>query len=157
MRFNDAVIGVILIVFAIAEIAYTSTFPSLYGQEYGPDLFPILIGAGLIICGAILIARGVAARATAPLAEAGDWARDPRRLLNLALLFAGILVYIRFADSVGFIPIALVMLTTLMIRLGARAVVAIPTALATTLVIHTLFAKILLVPLPWGVLLPIAW
>lgn len=157
MRFNDAVIGVILIVFAVAEIAYTRTFPSLYGQEYGPDLFPILIGIGLIVCGAILIARGVAARATEPLAEAGDWVKDPHRLLNLALLFVGVLVYILFADAIGFIPIALVVLTTLTIRLGARAVIAIPAALATTLVIHTLFAKILLVPLPWGVLLPVAW
>lgn len=157
MRINDAIIGAILIIFAIAEIAYTRTFPSLYGQEYGPDLFPILIGAGLILCGAILIFRGLAARGGAPLVQAGEWVRDPRRLVNLALLLGGMIAYILFSDAIGFIPLSLALLLLFMIRLGARAAVALPVALATTLVIHTLFAKLLLVPLPWGILLPIAW
>lgn len=36
MRFNDAVIGAVLVIFAVAEILYTRTFPSLHGQAYGP-------------------------------------------------------------------------------------------------------------------------
>ena len=59
MRVNDAITGGVLVVFAVAEIAYTRTFPSLHGQKYGPDLFPMLIGVGLFICGVALIFRGI--------------------------------------------------------------------------------------------------
>lgn len=157
MRFNDAVIGVILIVFAIAEIAYTQTFPRLYGQDYGPDLFPILIGVVLLICGGALVAKGIAARSTSPLAECGDWVRDPRKLVNLCLLILGTLIYILFSTAIGFIPLSLLILSVLMIRLGASVMLSLTVAVAATFFIHTMFAKLLLVPLPWGVLLPIAW
>ena len=113
MRFNDAVFGVILIIFAAAEIAYTQTFPSLYGQDFGPDLFPILIGVGLMLCGAILVVRGIATRAEAPLAVLGDWSRDRRKLINLALLICSLLLYILASDAIGFIPISLIILTVL--------------------------------------------
>ncbi|MEX2519183.1 MAG: tripartite tricarboxylate transporter TctB family protein [Paracoccaceae bacterium] len=157
MRFNDAVIGLVLIVFAIAEIAYTQTFPRLYGQDYGPDLFPILIGVGLIVCGVILVAQGIAARGTSPAMLLGDWAQDRRKLTNLFLLIASVLIYILFSTAIGFIPLSLLILTVLMIRLGTSAMLSVAVAVAATFFIHTMFAKLLLVPLPWGVLLPIAW
>lgn len=156
MRFNDAVIGAFLIVFAIAEIAYTTTFPSLHGQDFGPDLFPIVIGVGFIICGVVLIARGVFVRGEA-LAALGPWAKNRRMVFNLCLLILGVIVYILLSDPIGFIPISVLLLSVLMIRLRASVAVSIIVAVVTTLVIHTLFAKLLLVPLPWGVLLPVAW
>lgn len=160
MRLNDAVIGAFLIVFAIAEIAYTTTFPSLHGQDFGPNLFPILIGVGLIICGVALVARGIAARRAAggeALVALGPWAKEPRMVVNLCLLVLGVVLYILFAEPVGFIPISVLLLTVLMLRLGAGALTSVIVAVTTTMVIHTLFSKVLLVPLPWGVLLPVAW
>jgi putative tricarboxylic transport membrane protein len=35
--------------------------------------------------------------------------------------------------------------------------VALPVALASALLIHTIFYKLLKVPLPWGILTPLAW
>lgn len=157
MRINDALTGAFLIVFALAEIAYTRSFPRLHGQSYGPDLFPVLIGIGLIICGGVLIARGLAARRTHPMIECGDWVKDGRKLVNLALLIAAMLAYILWSDAIGFIPLSIVILTVLILRLGGSAPLAAGVAVAATLVIHTLFAKLLLVPLPWGLMLPFAW
>ena len=62
MRLNDAVIGIALILFALAMIAYTRTFPEMPGQHYGPALFPVLIGIGFIITGVILIVSGLRRR-----------------------------------------------------------------------------------------------
>jgi len=77
MRFNDAITGGVLVVFAVAEIAYTTTFPSLHGQKYGPDLFPRLIGFGLFGFGCILILRGLLARRAHARTLAGNvGARD---------------------------------------------------------------------------------
>lgn len=157
MRFNDAIFGVVLIVFALAEIAYTQTFPRLHGQNYGPDLFPSIIGAGLIVCGIILIVKGMAQRATVPMVAIGDWAQDRRNVLNVVLLLGAVAFYILFSGWLGFLPASLLLLITLLVRLGSSWITSVIVAFATTLIIHTLFAKVLLVPLPWGILLPVAW
>lgn len=157
MRFNDSVFGLILIAFAIAEIAYSRTFPRLHGQDYGPDLFPIIIGAGLILFGGILIARGWAQRATQPMMVVGDWAQDRSNVVNVMILIGCIVFYIVFSTWLGFIPSALLIQVMLLVRLGSSLVTSLIIAAISTMVIHTLFAKFLLVPLPWGLLLPVAW
>ena len=157
MRFNNAIPGIILILFAVAEIAYSTTFPRLHGQDYGPDLFPTIVGVGLLVCGVILIVQGLAQRSTSPWVDIGDWAGDRRNIVNVLALLGSILFYILVSDDLGFIPTSLLILTTLMIRFGSSWLVSIAVAVITTLVIHTLFAKLLLVPLPWGILLPVAW
>jgi putative tricarboxylic transport membrane protein len=157
MRLNDAIFGVLLIVFAIAEIAYTRTFPSLHGQAYGPDLFPILIGVGFLITGAILTVQGLAQRAGQPLVEIGVWAADRRNVVNFALVLLALLFYIAASDWLGFILTAFIIMLVLLKSFGSGMVTALVVAVLTTLGIHTLFARVLLVPLPWGVLQPVAW
>jgi putative tricarboxylic transport membrane protein len=157
MRLNDAVIGVVLMLFALAEMAYTRSFPTLHGQQFGPDLFPILIGIGLLGCGAILTYNGLTAGRSVPLFALGDWAREPGALLNFALVVLSLVFYIAVSDALGFVLTALIILTLLLLRFGVGVASAPLIAIAATLGIHWLFAKILLVPLPWGVLQPIAW
>jgi len=157
MRFNDSVFGLILIAFAIAEISYARTFPRLHGQDYGPDLFPIIIGAGLLLFGSILIARGWAQRATQPMVVVGDWAQDRSNVVNVVILLGSIVFYIVFSTWLGFIPTALLIQSVLLARLGSGLLPSVIIATISTMAIHTLFAKVLLVPLPWGLLLPVAW
>jgi putative tricarboxylic transport membrane protein len=157
MRFNDAVFGVLLIVFAIAEIAYTRTFPTLHGQAYGPDLFPILIGVGFLVTGAILTLQGLAQRATQPLFEVGAWAADRRNVVNFALVLLALLFYILASDWLGFVPTAFIIMLVLLKSFGSGWVTALVIAALTTLGVQALFARLLLVPLPWGLLQPVAW
>lgn len=157
MRFNNAIPGAVLILFALAEIAYAATFPRLHGQDYGPNLFPTLIGIGLFVCGAILIAQGLRARDTVPLIEIEDWAQDRANLVNVVALLGCIVFYILFSNVLGFIPTSLVILSTLLLRFGSSWPASLAIAVITTMIVHTLFAKVLLVPLPWGILLPVAW
>lgn len=157
MRFNDAVIGAVLILFALAEIAYTQTFPGLYGQQFGPDLFPVIIGAGMIGCGVVLVFSGVASRHTVPLVDLGQWAGNRDAWINLVLVIAALLFYIFASEPLGFIPTSMIILVTLLLRFGVGILLTIAVATVTTLLIHQIFAGVLLVPLPWGVLQPIAW
>jgi putative tricarboxylic transport membrane protein len=157
MRFNNAIPGAILIAFALAVITYSTTFPSLHGQDYGPNLFPTIISLGMIVCGGILILQGLAQRATEPMIVVGDWAQNRSNVLNVAILLGCIAFYILISDWLGFILTSLLILTTLLVRLGSTLRTSLIVAVATTFIIHTLFAKVLLVPLPWGILLPVAW
>lgn len=151
MRANDALSGVLLIVLAAAMIALTIEFPAFPGQRYGPALFPRVLGAGLILCGAILVWRGlVARRGGERWVVWPDWTRDPARVLSFALVLGAILLYILASERVGFILVALVVLAALFLWFGVRWIVALPVALAATLAIHWFFASAMRVPLPRG-------
>jgi putative tricarboxylic transport membrane protein len=158
MRLNDAVFGVLLIVFAIAEIAYTRTFPTLHGQAYGPDLFPVMIGVGFLVTGAVLTIRGIVAqRAGEPLLGVGPWADDRRNVVNFGLVLLALLFYILVSDWLGFIPTAFLIMLVLLKSFGSGLVTSVVIAALTTLGVQALFARVLLVPLPWGLLQPVAW
>ncbi|MEY9183425.1 putative tricarboxylic transport membrane protein [Bradyrhizobium sp. USDA 326] len=151
MRANDAIAGLVLIVLSIVMIALTASFPDFPGQKYGPSLFPRMLGAGLIVCGGILIWNGLTARRRgAPWVEFAPWVREPRRLATFLLVLILLLLYIFAAETVGFIPLALLFLGTLFLWLGVRPWIAVVTALVGTFTIYWFFATLLRVPLPRG-------
>lgn len=151
MRANDAISGLVLIVLAAAMIALTASFPAFIGQKYGPSLFPRILAAGLIVCGLCLVWNGVAARrAGAAWVDVAPWVYEPWRLGSFLLTLAVLLLYILAAETVGFIPLALVFLMLLFFWLGVRPVPAIVTACVATFAIHYFFASLLRVPLPRG-------
>ena len=153
MRANDILSGLALIVFSLAMITLTLTFPDFPGQKFGPSLFPRILGAGLILCGAALVRNGLAARrAGAPWLELAPWTSDPWRVTSFLVTLALLLVYILASETIGFIPIALAFLLALFVWLGVRLVPAVLTAVVTTIAIHWFFSTMLRVPLPRGLL-----
>ena len=158
MRLNDAVIGVALVLFALAMIWYTRTFPDMPGQDYGPALFPVLIGIGFLITGAILIVSGLARRRTEPLFGGGDWLRSGPHVINFLAVVGGLLLYILVSDRLGFIPTALLLLFGwLVLFRGGSPVSSLVIALAVTLAVDYAFSELLLVPLPLGILQPLLY
>lgn len=151
MRANDAVNGLILIVLSVAMFALTSTFPDFPGQPHGPALFPRILAALLVVCGGLLIWRGRdARRGGARWVEMAPWTRDPWRVGSFFLMLVSLLAYILFAETVGFIPVAFVMLLAMFLWFGVRTITAVITAVVATLVVHWFFATMLRVPLPRG-------
>ena len=156
MRVNDAVIGVVLVLFALAMIVYTRTFPAMPGQDYGPALFPTLIGIGFIICGVILIASGLLRLRIEPLFTGGAWLRSPHHLIDFLAVIAGLGLYILISDWLGFIPTAFLLLFGwLVLFRGGKPVSSAAIALGATLVVDYAFSDLLLVPLPPGLMLPL--
>jgi putative tricarboxylic transport membrane protein len=158
VRVNDAVIGVALVLFAAAMIWYTRTFPEMPGQHYGPALFPGLIGIGFLLTGVILIARGVARLRTEPLFSGGAWLRSGPHVINFVAIVGGLLLYILVSDRLGFILTSLLLLVGwLLLFRGGRPISSLAIALGVTLAVDYLFSKLLLVPLPAGVLQPLLY
>jgi putative tricarboxylic transport membrane protein len=153
LRANNILSGLALIVFSLAMMMLTLTFPDFPGQKYGPSLFPRILGAGLVLCGVAIMRNGFAARrAGAPWVELAPWTHDPWRVTSFLLLLALLLVYILASETIGFIPIALVFLLALFVWLGVRPAPAVLTAVVTTIAIHWFFSTMLRVPLPRGLL-----
>jgi putative tricarboxylic transport membrane protein len=151
MRANDAICGLVLIVFAATMIALTAHFPVLIGQKYGPALFPRVLSAGVIVCGAFLIWRHYrTATPSSRWVTFAPWTREPWRLGAFFLMLALLLLYIFVSETVGFIPIAVMFLLALFLWLGVRPIPAVITALIATITIHEFFSTLLRVPLPRG-------
>ena len=157
MKLNDAIFGVLLMLLGGAVLVHVQGFPRIPGQQVGPALFPGVIAAGLCLAGVLLVVRGWAARQAAPWVKAGEWVRRPRHVLGFVLVPVAVVFYILVAERLGFIPTATVLLTALFCVLRVLPGRAVLVAVVASLVIHFAFYKLLRVPLPWGVLMPVAW
>ena len=156
MKLNDAIFGFIFLSIALLILWSVRTLPTVPGQDVGPAAFPALLAVLLIVCAVLLIARGIRERFTQEWFERGRWTGSPRHVLAFVLIVAGLIFYVFLADALGFFPCAIVILIALFLCLQVQATKAVPLAVVSTLVVHTIFYKFLKVPLPWGPL-PVMW
>ena len=153
MRINDTVFGSLLILLAGTMIYLTLDFPDFPGQKYGPSLFPRVLASGIIVCGVLLVIRGLPShRSGSPWIEFSAWTRDAGRVTSFLLLLALILLYILTSEQIGFLPITFATLVILFYWLRVRLVTNLVVATAATLIIHWFFADLMRVPLPRGLL-----
>ena len=157
MRINDAIIGALLLVFAIAIVATAMQLPAMPGQPYGAATFPVLIGAGFGLVSLALIARGIAEWRSVPGYAAAEWGRSPRVWFRMALTVLLVALYIAFSDSLGFAVSSFLVLVLLLLALQVRAWMAVGIAALATLVIQQAFGVLLRVPLPRSDLFGFLW
>lgn len=158
MKFNDAFSGAALLALALAILFNVSSFPKIPGQNIGPAAFPGLLAGLLAICAVSLIWRGLREeRANGRWIEFGAWLRSGYHLRNFLITVGCLLFYILVSERLGFIPTAIILLSTMFWALKVRRGLILPIAIGVTLLIHTVFYKGLRVPLPWGILLPVHW
>jgi len=150
VKINDAVTGAALVVLGLVILWHIQGYPEMQGQKFGPAWFPGIVAAGLAICGAILVARGV--RSRAPLAVVGEWTQRGRPLAGFVSVIAGLALYVVLSTPLGFHLTGFLLLIAWLRILGARWQVAIPVAVLAPVLIHLAFYKLLRIPLPWGVL-----
>ncbi|MBR1245913.1 tripartite tricarboxylate transporter TctB family protein [Bradyrhizobium sp. AUGA SZCCT0169] len=161
MRLPDQVTGLFLVGLGAAAAYGGWLLPPVPGQPVGPNIFPLVIGSGLALCG-LAIALGIGRtfeeeEEIVPL-EPGQ-ARPPTgRLYGLRALLppALLLFYVAVADRLGFIITAALIVFVTSTALGARWKLSLPLAVMAPIVIHLIFSKLLRVPLPAG-LLPMPW
>ncbi|MBX9589166.1 MAG: tripartite tricarboxylate transporter TctB family protein [Hyphomonadaceae bacterium] len=165
MQLSDRYTGLFLIALGGVAAYGGSRLPPVPGQQIGPNVFPMVVGAGLVLCGALIalgIGRGFEDEAEADLAahsapefeqrQAIGWGRGLMALVPPALL----LFYVFAVDRLGFLLTAAVIVLTAAFALGARLRLAVPLALGAPVFVHLVFSKLLRVPLPPG-LLPAPW
>jgi len=133
MKINDVLSGLLIGSFGAAIYLHARSFPPLPGQNVGPNMFPQLIATGL------------------------GWLGQGRIALGFLLIPLVLVFYVAVSESLGFLPTAVILLMTLFLVFKVRLRTAIVVAVLGALCIHTLFYKLLKVPLPWGLLKSVAW
>ncbi|KPF67538.1 hypothetical protein IP69_12515 [Bosea sp. AAP35] len=151
MRFNDAIFGTAFLVLAIVMIAITFSFPAFPGQNYGPNLFPRIIGGGIVGCSLLLMLREWRGGGR-PWLVLEDWARRPARLASFALMLAAMVFYLVASEPLGFIPTAFLIQFGLFLWFGVRPLTALIVAIVMTAAVQYFFGSVMRVPLPRGIL-----
>ena len=163
MQLSDRITGAVIATLGSVAFFYGSKLPPVPGQQVGPSAFPMVVGAGLAICGALII-LGVG-RHFEEVAEADVVSHSAPEMLEplpawrswLALLPPGLVFFYALAsEPLGFLPTAAIMVLVASFAFGAKPKLAVPLALIAPFVVNLIFLKLLRVPLPGG-LLPFPW
>ena len=157
MKLNDVLVGALLLAVSAAILLYVRTLPNIPGQNIGPAAFPGLLATIMAGCAIALMARGWRTRAAMPWAQRLPFTRSLSHSLNFLLTCTALLFYAYFSERLGFFICAFVVLGSLFASLRVRSALVVPLTLGISLFIHTLFYKLLRVPLPWGLLESVAW
>jgi len=157
MSCNDRLSGSLLVLFGALVLWRASNFPTLAGLEYGPGLFPSIAAIGLMVCGAVI---GCGPRGRRPAQNASPlpshrsrWRAAARPLALLAVV-AG---YALLLDPLGFHIASFLAISATCLLFGMRIMGTVLLALPLVIGVHLLFYSLLHVPLPWGLLTPLAW
>lgn len=172
MQRIDRWLGAAIAAFAVAVLWSSRSFPNVPGQKLGASTLPTIVGAGLLVCGLLLMLRSWSAARYARQAEearakAASTAKNPlladlpgvdssaEQIAPALGILAAIGLYIAAADTLGYLLVAPVCLLIAQLSLRVRLLPAIGWALLATIAVHLAFYKLLKVPLPWGLLPPL--
>jgi putative tricarboxylic transport membrane protein len=147
----DRWLGIALALLAAAVLWSARSFPDVPGQKLGAGFLPMLVGAGLLLCGLLLALRSLRGRhyqATPPTARAAE------HIGSSLVVMGAIGFYILAADKLGFLIVAPLALLAVFKALRGAWWPSLAWAVGGTVVVHVAFYKLLRVPLPWGVFRP---
>ncbi|WP_110650672.1 tripartite tricarboxylate transporter TctB family protein [Salinicola peritrichatus] len=158
---KDFLLGLAFLIGGGVVIAVAQTYPTMPTLEFGPSLFPSLIGGGMAIGGALLALSRVRELPAAIRAAGGGLSAYDYRGLLISLVPCGLIVfYILASETLGAsLCMALSMLLLMLIR-GAKLWMSLAVAIVVAALIYLLFSRYLLIPLPEGTLLSsltLAW
>lgn len=144
MGINDRVFGALMLVLAIVYGWEAAQFPEPFGgaESVGPETFPIILACLLGLSSVYLILRPDTDEAWP------HW----KMLFELFVVAAVILFFAWAIEVVGFILAAIVLVSYICWRMGAKPMSSLITATISSVVIFLLFNHLLELALPLGLL-----
>jgi len=156
MRFNDAIIGIVLLAFGVAILWQIKSFPSLPLNSIGPATFPKVLSCVLIIASIILIVNGLRELKSGPAVQFDKWVSIAVRWRRMLLIPLVVMAFIFLSKPVGFIPTTFSLLLLMLYDYtNGRWLLAVIVSIIFTGISYMIFAYILLVPLPPGIFINI--
>lgn len=148
MRFANIVCALIGIAFACVAIYMTTNFRQFVNVPVGPEVFPRIMAAGLIICSAALLVQSLLKKTDEKAPPVSPRDRGIQRMLMAA---AVIVAFRLLWQPVGFLILAPIVLFLLMLISDFRnyKVMAV-ISIAVPVVVWFLFWQVLVIELPLG-------
>ncbi len=146
MKLSDALLGGTAAILGAATFAYVQSFPKMPDGTPGPSLFPQILGILLVIFGGAVVVQSMRP-------HGGENEHFERAaVIKAGLVLVAIAVFIGLVERLGFLITGTLVTGSLMLVLGVRLRVALPTTIFLVIGSVILFERILRVPLPVGLL-----
>ncbi len=156
---RDRWLGAAAVLAGVGVIAGTRGLAGVAHGPVGPDLVPLLIGLGMVAIGVMVgatVGATVAARSHVDGVSPAPVSPREGDALAIALMLSGSLAWALLLEPLGFLVVTPPLLLALLWIATGRLALAVGLALGVTVLAHGVFAGLLGVPLPWGVLAPVA-
>lgn len=151
---KDFILGLCFMTAGVITLYVARQYPTMPSLQFGPSLFPSLIGGGFFIGGLVLAATHFTAfRQQLANARSGTVAAVDYRLFLISLLPCVLVVfYVMGSEYLGAaITMAIIMLILMLVK-KAPFLLALLVSIVASAIIYMLFSRYLLIPLPEGLL-----
>ncbi|MBY6031248.1 tripartite tricarboxylate transporter TctB family protein [Halomonas denitrificans] len=151
---RDFILGLAFMLSGCIVIYVARQYPTMASLQFGPSLFPSLIGGGFLIGGLFLSAKQVPVLKAQYAANATE--RD--RLLPIRPLLASLLpcvmivFYIITSEFLGAAVSLAIGIFALMLFRKASLLLSFVVSILASLIIYFIFSTYLLIPLPEGLM-----
>ena len=150
MKVHDLFVGLFFIALGAFACLYANSLPAPRHVEYGPGLFPAIVGFGLMATGVVIGLKSLRNLRETAWFERPNWTRSRGNATRFWSILLALPLYMLLADTLGFLFTS-TLIMTLMLRIRSVPMVrAIAISLIVSAVLTVLFASLLGVPLPWG-------
>ena len=149
---KDIMLGLCFMVAGIVTIYVARQYPTMPSLQYGPSLFPSLIGGGFFLGGLVLAASQFPALRQRASEDRVAWSIDYQAILVSLLPCVLIVFYILASDYLGTAISLATMMFVLMLVRKTPWLLALGVSVVASLVIYFIFSRYLLIPLPEGLL-----
>lgn len=138
----------------VTLIVNTASLEPVAHIEFGPGLFPTIVGWVMIALSSLAAFDAVRApAANAEGAEEGPRnSLDRHRIILFAAFATAPLIYVVFAPVLGFLLTMPLVVGGLAFVASGKPVRSVVLAIGLTILLHIVFYQVLRVSLPWGVL-----
>ena len=149
MKISDTLVGAGFVAAGALIIAGTLNYPTLEAGHPGPSLFPRILGGLMVAFGGLVGLKGVR---TGDTTQEVEWLllHKSTGFINAVFVLVGVAAYILFVEKLGFLLMGALLLFVVMWRLKVPPLKALIVAVVFNTIVHFLFAKIMRVPLPLG-------
>ena len=151
---RDLLLGLAFMLLGAVVLTVASQYPTMASLQYGPSLFPSLIGGGFLIGGLVLSAMQLP---TLKRQLSGSEAKEGKLFdlssILVSLLPCALIIFYIFASE--FLGAALclgIIMFVLMLVRKTSLPLALLVSLVASLIIYFLFSRYLLIPLPEGLM-----
>lgn len=151
---RDFILGLAFMLLGAIVILVASQYPTMASLQYGPSLFPSLIGGGFLIGGLILSVTQLPTLKQQLVSTDASVGKvfNFRAILVSLLPCALIAFYILTSEFLGAaLSLGIIMFVLMLVR-KTTLPLALCISVIASLIIYFLFSRYLLIPLPEGLL-----
>lgn len=152
MKLNDAILGAIFLALALWIGVSALGMPRMSGTAIGAGTFPLIVAAMMMVGGAALLVSGLRRSDSGPVAALAPWLDGKPSRIRAGAAIVFVVIYALLGGFIGYPLLVPVLMVALLWLTTRRPVVSVILGVLISGGVWLLFASVLKVPLPLGLM-----